>query len=492
MILRMKLLFSLLFFFCSNAILAKDISMRRCLLLPIQDKLNESIGFKVFNKVEKYLKGSEWCYYQSNSEIINLLENYKNNLDIHLNNPDVLKLVAQKTYSGSLIRANLKFGDNGVSVSFKVYGSSGSDVFFSEKTHLNNVDIDVIGQTIINWLEQYKLVIPYDGKVIGVLGNSFSVDVGKQSGVLKDSNLKIIRPISKRNHPLLKEIVDWETVEIGRGKITHANISQSQGVIINYSSKRRLLEGDWVILDKQEGDLLNNKQPRSEDQYKFGKLGTLSLLLNLGTGSTSYLNSGGSSTKIGGFLAGIDLRGEAWVTRNYWFGLDVGKRSGSFKAKEGTISVDSNSASVTTFKLVGAYKYLPMGFFYGPQVDFIAGFNSYSYNLETQIADGHTGTKFQGLSFGIRGSVPLRRSLVAHLMMDFIIGSQFSEKVVINGDADSVSSYSFECGLKYKYAPNLTADFVFRSISNKAEFRSPTRELSHSESNVKLGTTLTF
>ena len=54
-------------------------SMRRCMLLPVQDSVGGAIGFKVFEEVEKYLKQSEWCYYRPNSAILNILSNYNYN-----------------------------------------------------------------------------------------------------------------------------------------------------------------------------------------------------------------------------------------------------------------------------------------------------------------------------------------------------------------------------------------------------------------------------
>ena len=48
-------------------------SMRRCMLLPIRDSVGGALGFKVFTDVERYLKDSQWCYYTSNSEILNIL-----------------------------------------------------------------------------------------------------------------------------------------------------------------------------------------------------------------------------------------------------------------------------------------------------------------------------------------------------------------------------------------------------------------------------------
>ena len=107
-------------------------SMRRCMLLPVQDTIGGAISFKVFEEIEKYLKDSEWCYYKSNSEILNILGRYKRNFNEHLENVEVLKLISQKTHSGSLIKVEIKGDVRGIEVGLKIIGDSGEDLYFKE------------------------------------------------------------------------------------------------------------------------------------------------------------------------------------------------------------------------------------------------------------------------------------------------------------------------------------------------------------------------
>ena len=77
------------------------------MLLPVRDSVGGALGFKVFEDVERYLKDSDWCYYTSNSEILNILSNYKRNLDSVLTNPEVLKIISEKTKTGSLMKVDI-------------------------------------------------------------------------------------------------------------------------------------------------------------------------------------------------------------------------------------------------------------------------------------------------------------------------------------------------------------------------------------------------
>ena len=173
-------------------------SMRRCMILPIKDSVGGAIGFKVFSKVETYLKASKWCYYQSNSEIINTLGNYKNTLDQALNNPDVIKLISEKTNSGSLVKVELSSFSSGTKVSVKVLGANGKDIYFKEETDISSDEIDVIAQTVNNWLDVYEKNIPYDARVLGVLGTQFTIDIGQDFGLYSGYEVDIVRPVKNK------------------------------------------------------------------------------------------------------------------------------------------------------------------------------------------------------------------------------------------------------------------------------------------------------
>ncbi|RPJ72089.1 MAG: hypothetical protein EHM20_14130, partial [Alphaproteobacteria bacterium] len=77
------------------------------MLLPIVDGVDNKLGFKVFEEIENYIKEGSWCTYKSNSELINILGQYSKNLEGHLGNKDVLKVIADKTKAGTMIRVTL-------------------------------------------------------------------------------------------------------------------------------------------------------------------------------------------------------------------------------------------------------------------------------------------------------------------------------------------------------------------------------------------------
>ena len=120
-------------------------------------------------------------------------------------------------------------------------------------------------------------------------------------------------------------------------------------------------------------------------------------------------STAGGSKKMGGYILGINAETEIYITRNYFAQAEFSKRVGSLDKESGSPSSSSTNQDMTTLKLVGGYKYLPMGFFYGPQINFYGGFVSYSYKLDESASDGHGQNSFSGLLFGVGGSVPIEK-----------------------------------------------------------------------------------
>lgn len=466
-------------------------SMRRCMLLPIEDSVGGALGFNVFTEVERYLKDSDWCYYTSNSEILNILSNYKRNLNSILENPKVLKIISEKTKTGSLIKVEIINQVRGVDLEIRIFGENGEDIYFKEKTRLTVDDPKVLGQTIKNWLSVYEKQIPYDGRIIGVLGNQFSIDVGTNRSLFPGNELLILKPLRKRQHPLLKEIIDWETEKLGTAKIIHATEAQAQANVLQYDTKRKVRNGDWVVLKKSSKiGTVEQKKFVEEDDYSFGKLGEVSLLFNFGKGSATAETP--TTSKIGGTVLGVDLGATLWVTRKYWVGIDISRVVGSLSQEEGTLTSSSNSMANSFFKVKAGYKYLPMGFFYGPQIDAYIGYGNYTYGLDTAASDGYTEVAFKGILMGARGSIPIKKVFRAHAELSFLFNPGFNEEATVYGEADSARNYTLEFGGKYLYAPNMTFDFAYGVNSSKASFISPVRSITVKQSTFKVGTTFTF
>lgn len=468
-------------------------SMRHCMLLPIIETPENKMSFKVFEEVEAFLKESTWCTYKSNSELINLLSTYSKNFESHLKNKDVLKVVSDKTKSGTMIRIEIVDQIQGLDVSVEVVAENGEDIYFKEKTLLKTKDEALVARTIKNWLDVYEKTIPYDGRIKGVLGDQFTIDIGKKSLVFNGNEIVIERPIGKRRHPLLKEITDYETEKIAEAKVFDVNDTQAQARVTQYESNKKLRLEDWVKV-RSESRRKVVEEASFDDEKKeaeVGKLGQVGIMLTFGPSSVDA--SGTNTRAMDGILYGVDLETEIWATRNYWLGIDLSQKIGTYSKDTGTFASDTNKTNNSVFRLKAAYKYLPLGFFYGPQVDFYAGYGKFTYGMQTQTTDKFTEFTFSGLMLGARGSMPLIQDVRIYLTFDFHLTSSFKEKVTMYGGDESSSHYRLEAGGQYQYAPNMLLTGGFNILSNKANFASgATKELQFKDFSAKFGAIFSF
>lgn len=469
-------------------------SIRRCLLLPIKDNLGGALSYKVFKDIEQTLKSSDWCVYKPNSDIMNILSNHRSNIDNLIEDPEVLKVISEKTSAGSLIKVDIIKEVNGVQVFLKIYGDNGIDLYFKEQTSSTNEDYKVLSQIIKNWLEVYSTQIPYEGKILGILGTQFTIDAGKHRSIFQDNEILIIRPTAKKRHPLLKEIVDWETEKIADGKVIFSANDQAQAKVTSYESKSRIKIGDWIILKKKTNEksvVENARYNDDKDEYKFGKMGTVSLDFLLGKTSVTSEDNG-NIKKMSGTTYGLDFDASLWITRTYWASLGIMKTQSSLKGREGIGSTVENNSSLSSIDILFGYKYLPLGFFNGPQVDLYGGYRKQTYAMDTQRSDKITEISFSGITFGARGTLPLQNLLRLEADLSFIFNPNYEEFADIYGESDSESSYRLRFGGKYQYAPNMTLDVFYSLNSGKAKFLNPVRSIQSKVSGVNLGVTYTY
>lgn len=488
----MKILATLIILLSTQLFAAE--SMRRCALLPVQDSVGGAIGFKVYEEVERYLKESTWCYYRSNSEIMNILGNYKKSLSEHLENKDVLRVLAEKLKAGSLIRIRVGSLSKGANVGIEIVGDNGGDIYFKEETSLKNEDASLIAQTVKNWLEIYEKSIPYDARVLGVLGDQFTIDIGSTFGSRVGSDVSVYRMKNKKRHPLLKEVVDWEKEKIGKGKIFHSTEFQSQAKMTEYEGPKRLNSEDWVRLEKGAQSLGKEEEMKYPEvsENEFGKLGTLGFFLATSDTSNSILINGTNSKSMGGYLLGVGVDFELWITRSYFVSAEMQKKFGTIKKETGEFASDSSSTDTGMYKIKGGYRYLPLGFFYGPRIDGFLGYGKYSYNPTTSTADRLVPVSYSGLLLGTRGDMPIYKDFRLFLEIDFIFDPTYSEDVIAFGKSDSSSSYSIDVGVNYVYSPGTTIDGSLSFVGNKAKFENPAEEMGYKESTLKLGMTFTY
>jgi hypothetical protein len=137
------------------------------------------------------------------------------------------------------------------------------------------------------------------------------------------------------------------------------------------------------------------------------------------------------------------------------------------------------------FKLTGGYKYLPLGFFYGPQIDIYGGYANYVFDLDYSAVDGFGKGNISGILVGVSANVPINREYRFMVQADFLPFPSFKDSDSIYGNASSVSALDLEVGLKYQYTPRMTLDGSIETLAAKAKFDGTFKEISYHD-NIKL------
>jgi hypothetical protein len=462
------------------------------MLLPITDTAGNSLGYSLFEKIEARLKEDGWCEYQSSSEVIGIFSKYRDRLPEYLQNENVLKTVAERMKVGTLIRVALKYEVDKLEIKLDIVGENGRDIYLGEKTVLTEANVDMAATTIFNWLELYEEFIPYEGKVLGVLGDQVTFSFPKSKTLKVGQPFKIKRLISKKPHPLLKKIVEWDSKVMAEGKIFSISRGQALGVIKTYNTEKKPRTGDWVKSGKYTRDSLPLERRYEKIEHSsFGRLGDFALSFSLASHTTST-NAATGTNKMGGYIYGIAAEFEAWVTRNYFVMGEFGKKIGNLTSSSGSPSSESSGQNTTTFKVAGGYKFLPMGFFYGPQINAYVGYANYSYQMDTSATDGFSTNNFSGVMLGVGGNIPLQRGLRLFGSGEIMPFASFADDENVFGSARTVTSMIFEIGAQYLWSQTMRLMGSFEVLNNKAKTRGTNTEVGYSDSHLKVGAVFTF
>lgn len=497
------------------------LNMRKCLLLPITDGVDGAIAYKVFLELENFLKESDWCYYRGNSNIIDILGNYRKNLKSHLQNKNVLEVIAGKSDAGSLIRIDIQNEMQGAAINFEVIGNNGEDIYFKEKVQLSSDDLTLIVDTIKNWLDLYKKTIPYNGQITGIIGNQFTVDIGRDALFREGDSVKIVRPVGKKKHPLFNEVVEWDAEEIANGQLIYVDKNQSQGKALSFAPNKFLRMDDWVRVQKKESnvevegdidgsnssdgsgnansnvnsDKLKNEEERnllSSQKENFGQLGKAGVSILL-SDTLHTINDNGQTAKIGAFVTGVNLQGELWISREYYAVAEISRKFGTFKRRSGTFVQGYEEMGITgTNKFAFGYKYLPLGFFYGPQLNAHLGYSRYDFGFNNSVSKKVVGNSYSGIMVGLKGDMPLKNSMRIFMQFDFIPMPSYQEDETLFGSPSKVSVYDWQIGGNFQYFTNFQVEGAVQIISANSEFENASRELSSKETIVKAGLVYTF
>lgn len=472
---KLKRILFLIIFLISGPLLAKY-NFRHATLLPIIEKGGQALSYKLFLEVEEYLKKANWAYYESNSKILDVLNRYQDNLGQHLESPDVLQVIANTTGAGSLIKITLTNSGDKTKIAMVIVGENGLDILFKDEKELTSNMENALAVTAISWLNEYSKKIPYDGRILKVQGDKLVLNVGENLGMTRGQFLKISRPIGKKKHPILEEVV-WEKREIGTAEIVDVKGNKSIVEVKDIVSENPQTD-DWAITGEKAKKVVVAPLAKKEQRPRYGYI---SLALDIGGGSqttdiTNFQN------KFQGFMVGGRLKGEVWFTENWWMGLDLAARVGSLIPGYDYFPNDSETRGYA--KIKGGYRFLPSGFFSGPQIDVFVGYGIYSYQPDYVNHYGPIDANFFGVLLGVKGGIPLGNYFRTSLYFDMLFNTEKDKK--------GGPSYFIELMFNYLFKSYLSFDASISGWGNNWRDIAPGTDIRYKDFSFLLGATYYF
>ena len=137
------------------------------------------------------------------------------------------------------------------------------------------------------------------------------------------------------------------------------------------------------------------------------------------------------------------------------------------------------------------YKFLPDGFFFGPQIDFYTGYKSLTFNYQRISTLGIGETSVSGPVFGARGSLPIAQVSRIGLDVEGIPFGMYGEDGDLNDNAASSSSFQFDVFGSYDLNEALALEGRFEIVTAKTKFQSG-NELSHKQMDFVAGLIYNF
>lgn len=449
--------------------------LHRCFLLPVSDNIQGTIGEELFNRTEKMLNENKWCDYHQDPKLQTLLYKYRRNLDEALTAQEVLRLVAQKTQVGSVIRLKAEYQQQKMHLMIDIMDADGREFLYRKNEELADDSIDRMMEIIGESLQEYAHDLPYRAVVVEMVGNDLILKTIGTEPFQLGNIIRIENPIRPIKHPLLKKVVEWETDKIGEAEVLSLRPPFFRAKLIPQKNMKAAI-GQWASLVRPG---VPPKNPNAPAEYvrTQTKVYELSATANLLSPLASNNYQGNKEEVKGTIFAGVEGRGYLRITPDFWSELVLNYHLGL------TGGFSSSSQDGVQVKL--GYRFTPIA--HRPLIH-ISPYIAYDYQSFDYNSSGSTNfvsTQFTNYLFGLIGNYPIgdRYTLIGE--MNFALSSDVTASDnKYQGDKKSTVG-KVEIGLRYDYqAPY---DLLFKIGHQKYTANIGDDELSYGDLRLSFG-----
>jgi hypothetical protein len=409
----------------SYSVLAK--SHRKCVVLPMSKLDKESQEFH--SSMVKYFQGTDWCVSKSTNELMEILNNYKKDIDSFISNKKFRIKVADRTGANSLIFFRVKKNK----YYLEIWDESG--LLLRSK-----LDGSYLIDEAIKVFNMYKDSLPYEATVVSSSTEQIVIDGGRRFGFDIGDRVKFYKNGKSLFHPRNNAFLNFYSEQSCSGSVVMSNFRSSY-IVLDKKCKEAVRIGSWVkLIDIVKPSFLKEKKDQNK---KF-----LDISTGFGISLFDISITDSSIDKFSGPKFGFNLDADLLLTRNIVAGMSLGGSFSILSASEGEPTADLLNTFGNNWATYVSYRYWLENFSKDSFIDFSVGYSSNYFGFNSSSEDLISGHKYYGLS--LRGNLTINIfDIKLFSKINFLPSGNFSQNIEYINNVDSVSAYDIEIGAYY-------------------------------------------
>lgn len=325
--------------------------------------------------------------------------------------------------------------------------------------------------------------IPFLGTVTGIDKQTATINLGKKAGIKPGDTLIISTLDEVKQHPLLKEIVDWRLSSTGKLVVEQVEDDLSFCKVEEESQGRQIYRLQKIVEIRSaplaQAEAVEtaqdspSKKPMTEIQEWNPSTGWIRGSTWIGLFTREFSNSSSIAKSGIGVLGGTHAQGQLWLTRE-WF-AEAGFSYAFWNLSQHDTTSGSGdtlniAGSMSDFKLAVGYSYLVTGDSLGPKGWLKVGTHSISYVLPILSTSSLAPSSFRSIFVGIGADLPFNRFWGGITDLEFGAISSGSETGGTSGNMLSASDVQFFIGGYYRWKPRLVFQGGIQVYGNNGNF----------------------
>lgn len=420
-------------------------------------------------------------------------------------NPADVQKILQAAKTEAALTTKIIRGPRGTSITLTLFvGREGFPLLQESLTDYKGFDIADIKAEVTHLFENIKNRMPFRATILSRRGQQVTLNLGSNYGLKPGSRVSVVQIIRVNRHPKLKIMVSTEKEVLGRVKLFKVEPYLSFGYIELEKEPEVIAVGSKVMPDEfvkystpittPSGKILADVTTRPDKEVAFGEdpkewvpeappqYGKVEIL----AGFTSYnQNANLTSQSISGssnLAPNIAIRGELWINPEWFVGVNL---------RQSVFSIDNNLAgstpgslnmSMSQYSVVGGYNLLLSNDFFGPKMQFSAGYEDTNFKVDDSNPTAFTSNKYGGLMLSLGGQFPMSEEIPIDFggKFNLFLNPSMSESPSRGGSRDSkINSFSFFMDYRLKMKFKIHGELLFENFSTDYSGASDRSSVSH-------------